>query len=90
MIEQEPSVSLVQFIVSSSTSIISLGYYLFITKDLLKSYEKLFDTQCPKCESVLSIEDHIPPIARVWIENKKEEGKDGGHWEPRHIACLYG
>jgi len=51
---------------------------------LLLSYENLFVTSCSLCSRILSLEAHIPPVARTWVE---DEGGGGG-WDSRHVTCL--
>ncbi|KDQ57739.1 hypothetical protein JAAARDRAFT_178157 [Jaapia argillacea MUCL 33604] len=35
---------------------------------LLSSYEGLFVDRCTVCQRVLSTEEHVPPVARLWID----------------------
>ncbi|KAH9920722.1 uncharacterized protein B0H18DRAFT_1012076 [Fomitopsis serialis] len=66
------------------------------TLALLNSYENLFSQKCTResCGRILSVEAHIPPVARVWSENARvwsQDGlKNGGSpgWEPFHPTCL--
>ena len=46
------------------------------------SYEGVFVDRCRICERVLSIEGHVPPVARLWNVER-------GEWEARHtLSCL--
>jgi hypothetical protein len=53
-------------------------------QSLLLSYENLFVTGCSICSRILSLEAHIPPVARVWVEGEGEQGR----WDSRHVTCL--
>jgi len=55
--------------------------------NLMLSYEGLFVDRCSNCLRVLSLEGHIPPVARVWIAAHSDS--ESGKWEPRHITCLH-
>ncbi|EIN11570.1 hypothetical protein PUNSTDRAFT_124862 [Punctularia strigosozonata HHB-11173 SS5] len=59
--------------------------------ELLQAYDGLFTDKCPVCDRVLSLEGHLPPIARAWmgcsISSSADEGNNS-NWEPRHTACL--
>ncbi|OAX40844.1 hypothetical protein K503DRAFT_736767 [Rhizopogon vinicolor AM-OR11-026] len=71
---------------------------------LLVSYQGLFVDQCTSCERVLSAEGHVPPAGRLWISRSTEHLIDpnprsvtnrgaadhpDGHWESRHVTCMY-
>ncbi|KAH9928986.1 hypothetical protein B0H21DRAFT_762171 [Amylocystis lapponica] len=58
---------------------------LQIVIDLLNSYEHLFVHRCTVCQRVLSMEAHVPPIARSWSDTAPEGGAPG--WQPRHPTC---
>jgi len=86
MVQTYPQVSFQQLMVS-----ITLEAYIFSrsprhprVQSLLLSYENLFVTSCSLCSRILSLEAHIPPVARVWVEG---EG-GGGRWDSRHVTCL--
>ncbi|KAH8828475.1 hypothetical protein DL96DRAFT_1603416 [Flagelloscypha sp. PMI_526] len=51
--------------------------------DLMVSYQGLFFDKC-KCERVMSLEGHVPAVAKVWLQD--EETKVFG-WTARHIGC---
>ncbi|KAI0051255.1 hypothetical protein FA95DRAFT_1512746 [Auriscalpium vulgare] len=51
---------------------------------MLACYQSLFSGQCTICQRVLSVDGHIPPVARVWQEREMDDGA----WEPRHVNCM--
>ncbi|KAL0956079.1 hypothetical protein HGRIS_002248 [Hohenbuehelia grisea] len=53
--------------------------------NLLCSYDDLFTARCDRCQLVLSMEGHVPPAARVWVNG--EDGV-GGQWMARHVMCT--
>ncbi|OCH91817.1 hypothetical protein OBBRIDRAFT_774575 [Obba rivulosa] len=55
---------------------------------LLSSYEGLFVQRCVACGRMLSMESHIPPVARVWTRTGSAEAGIIWQWEPRHDTCL--
>ncbi|KZP34294.1 hypothetical protein FIBSPDRAFT_771790 [Athelia psychrophila] len=62
---------------------------------LLRSYSGIFVDQCTLCQRVLSVEGHVPPVARLWIDatgpGAGAESSEGekGFWQPRHTICLH-
>ncbi|KAI0082006.1 hypothetical protein K474DRAFT_1703473 [Panus rudis PR-1116 ss-1] len=56
---------------------------------LLASYEDLFIKKCPTCERVLSLEGHIPPVARIWTDKQPEADAEFTNWAVRHATCLH-
>jgi hypothetical protein len=49
------------------------------------SYRGLFVDKCSVCGRVASAEGHVPPVARVWVE---DSGGEIGKWDVRHVLCL--
>jgi len=54
--------------------------------NLLCSYSGLFVDRCTTCQRVLSIEGHVPPVSRIWLDSGTDKT---GLWQPRHIICLH-
>ncbi|KAH8093920.1 hypothetical protein BXZ70DRAFT_897129 [Cristinia sonorae] len=50
---------------------------------LLESYANLFVQRCSACQRVVSLEGHVPPVARIWVPDPAEEGR----WDARHATC---
>lgn len=56
------------------------------SQQLLASYEDLFVRPCTACQRIISAEEHVPPVARIWTEVIREVEKS--EWEARHPACA--
>jgi len=54
--------------------------------NLLCSYSGIFVDRCTICQRVLSVEGHVPPVGRIWIDSGTDKK---GQWQPRHIICLH-
>lgn len=47
-------------------------------QEYLQTYVNLFIERCAVCGRVLSAEDHVPPVARVWSWISDATGKEDG------------
>jgi len=54
--------------------------------DLLCSYSGIFVDRCTSCQRVLSVEGHVPPVGRIWVDSSTDKKRQ---WVPRHILCLH-
>jgi hypothetical protein len=86
MVQTYPQVSFQQLMVRTTRErvVFPPADFLSHVQSLLLSYENLFVTGCSICSRILSLEAHIPPVARVWVEGEGEQGR----WDSRHVTCL--
>ncbi|KAG8871565.1 hypothetical protein FRB97_008572 [Tulasnella sp. 331] len=71
--------------------------------ELVSLYQNLYSTNCSVCGKVMSREDRLPPLQRLWqpiapsqtnvapkddnVGDVKESQKSSGRWIPRHVGC---
>ncbi|KAG8993513.1 hypothetical protein FRB94_013264 [Tulasnella sp. JGI-2019a] len=68
--------------------------------ELISLYRNMYSTSCSVCGKVMSREDRLPPLERLWqpvaatndpapkeAGESKESQKLNGRWIPRHVGC---